>query len=420
MQTFVRMNDNKMNFICYVICVLLSKEAESMVLKGLKLRIYPNKYQIEQIEFNFGANRYIWNTMLDMMKKRHDNNPDCKFLKAFDLNNLLKRLKEEEPWLRRAESTSLQATDHDLIEAYKRFFEKSHGFPRFKSKKYPKQSYQSKCINNNITQVDNNLIELPKLGVMRFKAGKEIPEVIKSVTVRRSFIGKYYAVLLVESESQSFDKTGKKLGIDLGVADLIIGSNGKKYPTVRFDKLLAHKKHQWEKKLARRRIGALKDIQSIRKIGMFEPKSLNQYANYMKAKIMVAKYNEKIANQRNDYIQKITTRLVMDNDVIVMEDLKTKNLLHNHKLARAIANQSWREIRRQLEYKCQLYQKKLIVIDPYKTSQLCSNCGYDDGKQALKIREWTCPKCHKDLDRDINASKNILKKGLEQALVKEL
>ena len=137
----------------------------------------------------------------------------------------------------------------------------------------------------------------------------------------------------------------------------------------------------------------------------------------MKAKIMVAKYNEKIANQRNNYLHKITTSLVRENDVIVIEDLKTKNLLHNHKLSRAIANQSWRELRSMLEYKCEWYGKQLIVVDPFKTSQICSNCGYDDGKHELNIREWTCP-CHENHDRDINASKNILKLGLEQALVK--
>ena len=133
---------------------------------------------------------------------------------------------------------------------------------------------------------------------------------------------------------------------------------------------------------------------------------------------MVAKHNEKIANQRNNYLHKITTSLVRENDVIVLEDLKTKNLLHNHKLSRAIANQSWRELRLMVEYKCEWYGKKLIVVSPFKTSQICSNCGYDDGKHELNIREWTCPKCHENHDRDINASKNILNLGLEQALVK--
>ena len=388
-----------------------------MVLKGLKLRIYPNEYQKELIEFNFGANRFVWNQMLDMLIKRHDNNPDSKFLNAFALNNLLKQLKVEYEFLKRAESTSLQSTNHDLVESYKRFFKKINKFPKFKSKKYPKQSYQSKYVNHNI-EVVGNLIKLPKLGLMKYKTGRAVPKIIKSVTIKKSFTGKYYAILLVECESQTFGKTGSNIGLDMGVADLVIGSNGKKYPTIRFDKQLARKKHQWEKKLARRRIRALKDIQYQNKFGLTGAKDISQYKNYMKAKIMVAKYNEKIANQRQNYLHKITTQLVKDNDTIVIEDLKTKNLLKNHKLARAIANQSWRELRLMLEYKCAWYGKQLIVINPFKTSQICSNCGYDDGKHELDIREWTCPNCHKTLDRDINAAKNILNIGLEQALVK--
>jgi len=304
-----------------------------------------------------------------------------------------------------------------LIEAYKRFFKKNNKFPKFKSKKYPKQSYQSKFVGNNIAVIENT-IKLPKLGIMKFKTGKSIPEIIKSVTIKKSFTGKYYAVLLVECENQTFDKTGSNIGLDMGVADLVIGSNGKKYPTIRFDKILAKKKHYWEKKLARRRIRALKDIQYQNKFGLTGAKDISQYKNYMKAKIMVAKYNEKIANQRQNYLHKITTQLVKGNDTIVIEDLKTKNLLKNHKLARAIANQSWRALRLMLEYKCEWYGKQLIAINPFKTSQICSNCGYDDGKHKLDIREWTCPNCHKTLDRDINASKNILNIGLEQALVK--
>lgn len=141
---------------------------------------------------------------------------------------------------------------------------------------------------------------------------------------------------------------------------------------------------------------------------MLEPRELFNFKNYQKAKHMVAKYNEKIANQRKDYLHKLTRSLVEQYDVIKIEDLKVKNLLKNHTLARAIANQSWREIRIQLEYKCAWYGKQLVTVNPRKTSQICSNCGYDDGKHTLDIRQWTCPKCGTHHDRDINAAKNIL------------
>ena len=389
-----------------------------MALKGIKLRIYPDSYQKELIEYNFGANRFVWNNMLDMMIKRHENNPDLKSLKAFDLNYILTTFKKEHIWLKKAESTSLQATDKDLFEAYKGFFSKKRKFPRFKSKKFPKQSYQCKFINNNIEVLDDSYIKLPKLGVMKYKNKKWIPSVIKYVTIRKLSTNKYYAVLTVDEETVQLPKTNKFVGLDMGVSDLVICSDGSKYKTIRFDKKLAKKKCYWEKRLARRRTQALKDIQYKKKFGLIDPKPLEQYSNYMKAKLMVAKYSEKIANQRKDYLHKITRELVENNDLIVIEDLKTKNLLGNHNLSRAIANQSWRALRLMLEYKCEWYGKKLLIVNPFKTSQICSNCGYDDGKHGLDIREWDCPNCGIHHDRDINASKNILNNGLEQALVK--
>ena len=188
----------------------------------------------------------------------------------------------------------------------------------------------------------------------------------------------------------------------------MITSDGIKYPTIRFDKLLANKKHYWEKRLARRRLKAMKEIAWDKHNKVMEPRELSDFKNYLKAKHMVAKYNEKIANQRNNYLHNLSKQLVEQYDLIKIEDLKTKNLLHNHKLARAIANQSWRKLRSQLEYKCAWYGKQLVTVNPRKTSQICSNCGFDDGKHTLDVREWTCPKCGISHDRDINAAKNIL------------
>jgi putative transposase len=138
------------------------------------------------------------------------------------------------------------------------------------------------------------------------------------------------------------------------------------------------------------------------------PRQLSDFKNYLQAKHMVSKYSAKAANQRRDYLQKLSTALVRQYDLIKLEDLKTKGLLHNHKLARAIANQSWRELRLMLEYKAAWYGKQVVAVSPYKTSQRCSSCGYDDGKHDLDVREWTCPKCGTRHDRDINAAKNIL------------
>lgn len=378
-----------------------------MTLKGIKLRIYPNLEQQNKIIANFGYNRFVWNKMLDMMIQRYENNPEAPLLNTFALNYLLKPLKNNYPFLKNAEATSLQNTNHDLVEAYKGFFRRHKGFPKFKSRKFPKQSYQSTSTHKNIQQVGNRL-KLPKLGLVKFKCGRKIEGEIKNATIRLSSTGKYYAILLVDTKVNKLAKTKSSVGIDMGVADLMITSDGIKYPTIRFDRLLAKKKHYWEKRLARRRLQAQKEIAWDKHLKALEPRELSDFKNYLKAKHMVAKYNEKIANQRNNYLHGLTKYLVECYDVIKIEDLKTKNLMKNHKLARAIANQSWREIRRQLEYKCKWYGKQLVIVNPRKTSQICSNCGYDDGKHTLDIRKWTCPNCGVSHDRDINAARNIL------------
>ena len=378
-----------------------------MTLKGIKLRIYPNLEQQDKIIANFGYNRFVWNQMLDMMIQRYENNSEAPFLNTFALNNLLKQLKIENTFLKDAESTSLQNTNHDLVEAYKKFFREHEGFPKFKSRKFLKQSYQSNSVNRNIQQIGNR-IKLPKLGLIKFKCGRKIEGKIKKATIRLSAAGKFYAILLVDTEIPELPKTHNSVGIDMGVSDLMITSDGVKYPTIRFDKILANKKHYWEKRLARRRLQAQKEIAWDKHNKVLVPRDFSDFKNYLKAKHMVAKYNEKITNQRNDYLHKLTKSLVETYDVIKIEDLKAKNLLKNHKLARAIANQSWRELRSQLEYKCDWYGKQLVIVNPYKTSQVCSECGYDDGKHTLDIREWTCPSCGAHHDRDINAAINIL------------
>lgn len=375
-----------------------------MTLKGVKLRIYPNSEQQLKIKSNFGYNRFVWNQMLSMMINRHGNNPEASFLSAYTLDSLLPCLKMEYPWLKEAESTSLQATNHDLVEAYRKFFRAHRGFPKFKSRKFPKQSY---TIKMGIKPEATHYLKIPKLGTVKSKG--QLPlEKVKRATIKLSATGKYYAILLIDTEIKELPKTNHSVGIDMGLTDLMITSDGIKYPTIRFDKLLAKKKHYWEKRLARRRLQAMKEIAWDHHNKVMEPRELSNFKNYLKAKRMVAKYSEKIANQRSNYLHNLSKQLVEQYDVIKIEDLKVKNLLKNHKLARAIANQSWREIRRQLEYKCAWYGKQLVTVNPRKTSQICSNCGYDDGKHTLDIRQWTCPNCGISHDRDINAAKNIL------------
>ena len=377
-----------------------------MTMKTFKLRIYPNVTQRIQFERNFGMCRFVWNELLNMQTKRHENGG--KYLNEFKMNYLLKPLKQEYPWLKEADATSLLGVSHNLHLAFQKLFKEHAGYPKFKAKRFARPAYRSNAVNGNIVLVDDAHIRLPRVGVMTFRAGQLPDGKIKTATVVRSRTGKYDVLVVADVEIASWHKTKALAGIDMGVADLAITSDGKKYATKRFDKALAKKKHYWEKRLARRRRQAEKEIAWDKHLKVEAPRQLNDFKNYMKAKAMVAKYGEKVANQRRDYLQKISTELVSKYDVIKLEDLKTKGLLRNHNLARAIANQSWRELRLMLEYKAAWYGKQVVVVSPYKTSQRCSACGYDDGKHELDVREWMCPQCHSHHDRDINAAKNIL------------
>ena len=220
---------------------------------------------------------------------------------------------------------------------------------------------------------------------------------------------------MVETDNvKPLKKTGKQVGIDAGVADLAILSNGIKYPT--FDGSHYEKKaDNWQRKYSRRYNLANRLCLQDKNRKVLCPRNLDNFKNWQKAQKMKARYQAKVANKRHDYLQKLTTYLIRQYDVIVIEDLRTKNLLKNHHLAKSISNASWYLFRTMLEYKCQWYGKKLIAVDPRNTSRICSNCGYNSGAKPLNIREWNCPKCHVHHDRDINAAINILHRAVEVA-----
>lgn len=377
-----------------------------MTLTTIKLRLYPNMSQREQIELTFNHTRFLWNTMLELQNTRYENNKDSKFLSTFDLNYILTSLKQENKWLYDVDNTALQNENDKLVKSFKSFFMRIGGHPRFKSRKSSRKSYTTKM---NMRILDNHHLKIAKMGPIYFRANKEIPDgKIKTVTVSKSTTGKYYASIVVEREIKPLPKTGNNVGLDLGLASLSTQSDGIKIPLPRFDKNLAKKKRNWERKLARRRTRALSVIHEQKKFG--RELELEDFANYTRAKYMVAKYAEKERNQRNDYLQKYTTSLVKDYDVIVMEDLKVKNMMKNHKLSRAVANAGWHSMRTMLEYKTQWYGKELIIIDPAYTSQVDFETG-EIQKKGLKIREYTNSNGTL-VDRDVNAAKNILKWGI--------
>jgi len=375
-------------------------------LVSVKLRLYPNVSQREQIELTFNHTRFLWNAMLELQNTRYENNKESKFLSGYDMSLLLPTLKKEKPWLKEVDSTTLQEVTTTLDKSFKRFFKKTGGHPRFHSLKWSKKSYTTKM---NMKILDHHHLKIAKMGPVYFHANKDIPDgKIKTITVYRSSTGNYYARAVIEREIQPLPKTGKSVGIDLGLASLSTQSDGTKLPLPRFDKSLAKKKRYWERKLACRRIRALSVINEQKKLG--RGLSLEDFANYTRAKRMVAKYYEKERNQRTDYLQKYTTKLVKEFDTIVMEDLKSSNMMKNHKLSRAVANAGWRSLRTMLEYKTEWYDKELIVINPAYTSQVDFETG-EIQRKGLKIREYVNSNGTL-VDRDVNAARNILKWGL--------
>ncbi|GAF37010.1 mobile element protein [Lentilactobacillus farraginis DSM 18382 = JCM 14108] len=358
----------------------------------------------------FGNDRFVWNHMLAMANQRYENNPASRFVGEYDMNYLLKPLKKEYPFLKLSDATSLLVVNHNLALAYQNLFQHRGGHPRFKSRHSAKQAYTGRSIC--LVEAKRRL-KLPKIGSIRTsKTGRLANAKIKRYTISHESTGRYYISLQVEIEVHDLPKTNQQVGLDLGVSDLAIDSTGVKYGTFNAQ-WLKKQAQRWQAKFSRRRHQATVAMHQWNHHHKLSKMALNDYQNWQRAKMTKARYQTKIANQRKDYLHKLTTALVRKYDVIVIEDLKTKNLMRNHHLAKAIANASWYQFRTMLEYKCDWYGKRLVVVSANNTSRICSSCGHNGGAKPLAIREWTCHQCQTHHDRDINAAVNILKRGLK-------
>jgi putative transposase len=363
------------------------------MLKAYKYRLYPNKEQQVYLQKTFGCTRFIYNQMLADRIKSYEENKDLD-IKAIKYPTPAQYKKEYE-WLKEVDSLALANAQINLDKAYRNFFrDKTVGFPKFKSKKNNHKSYTTnnqKTTKGDTIYIENNRIKLPKLKTMiKIKQHREFIGLIKSCTISQKPSGKYFISILVDTENIQFPKCENKVGIDLGLKEFAITSDGEIFSNPKHLKKSEKRLKKLQKDLARKKKGS---------------------NNRNKARLKVAKLHEKIFNQRQDFLHKLSHYIISENQTIVIEDLKVSNMIKNHRLAKSIADVSWFEFRRQLEYKAKWYGREIIVAPSnYASSQLCSNCGNKSSQtKDLACRTYVCPICGMTMDRDINASKNLLK-----------
>ena len=367
------------------------------MLKAFKYRLYPTASQEEKINQNIGCARFAYNIMLDAKIKHYEQHKETLYITPA-------KFKDAYPFLKDADSLALSNAQLNLEKAFNTFFQKKTGFPKFKAKHKCRWSYttnnhrREKYPEKDSIRFDGNRIRLPKVGYVKIVEHRQHEGVIKSVVVSKERSGEYYASVLCEIEQpEPLPATDKVIGIDLGLHDFIICSDGQRVESPKYFRKAEQRLAQRQRVFSRTQKGS---------------------KGHEKARLKVARCYQKIKNKRNDFLQKLSTKLIRENQVICLEDLSVKSMERNHKLAKSVSDASFSKFVSMLEYKAEWYGRKVVKIDRfYPSTQLCSGCGYKNefikGLSGLRFREWICPECGEVHDRDLNASRNILKEGLK-------
>ena len=351
-----------------------------------KYRIYPHRNQRIQLAKQFGCNRVVWNDALAIYKREGIKTKDV------DKRVITQAKKTEERcWLTEVSNIPLQQSFRDLKQAYSNFFNSlkgkrkgsSVGEPKFKSK----HSRQTARYRIGGFSVHSESVKLAKIGHIRMIVSRSLPSCPSSVTIIKDTTNRYFASFVVEIDDASVTAPNESVGIDLGLTHFAILSNGEKIDNPRLHKKMLKRIERANKKLSKCKKGSNRR---------------------QKAKLKLAKLHAKVKDSRIDFLHKLTTKLVRENQAIAIEDLAVENLIKNRKLSRAISDAGWYSFRQLLTAKCDKYNRHLVVISRWEaTSQKCSNCGFNGGKKELNVREWTCLNCGVHHDRDIVAAENI-------------
>lgn len=380
----------------------------AVIYKGIRVRLYPTGEQKILIDKTFGCVRFVYNQTLENCKRLYKQSK--RFPSKNERMKNLVPLKEKYEFLKDVDAKALQQSVRNFNFALDKFFKNRNyfGFPKFTSKRNQKQSYRTPHDRGRAGVLDNKHIKLPKLGKVATKRF-DMPEVYRifNITVEKTSTNKYYASICIETEVQPLPKTGKQVGFDLGLVDLLVGSDGIRFERPKFN---YHNKDKLAKE--QRKLSKMRAKLERAKLNLDECK------NYQKQKHKVAKLYEHIANSAKDFNHKLSRKLVEEYDLIAMEDLNIEGMRKNHNLAYSISDVRWSQLLNFIKYKCSWYGKEFKQVDSfYASSKICSCCGtyHKDIVNSLSVREWSCPDCGTRHDRDVNAARNILLQALSVA-----